>query len=200
MASVLRHCIIRSSVVNLSTMYNKHVFILNDELDESTETPTSFKSPLSLAVSSTSRSHSGCVLHQGMHAIDSYPFHSMTIWPPIPQIYTIWPWKFKVKGKGQRYPSQSSVLVNHHFRVSHQGILSTPVPLVLRQWVVLFQRYYLTLKIQGQRSRSKVLQSLQRPVDSFPECFTSGHPIDPCTFCFMTIGPPILEIQFDLEN
>ena len=39
-----------------------------------------------LSHSSASRSHSGCVLHQGMHAIDSRPFHSMTIRPPIPEI------------------------------------------------------------------------------------------------------------------
>ena len=31
-------------------------------------------------------------------------------------------------------------------------------------------------------------------------CFTSGHPVDPRPFRSMTIGPPIPEIQFDLEN
>ena len=178
------------------------------------------KSPRSLTVSSASRSHSGCVLHQGMHAIDSCPFHSMTIWPPIPEIQfdhensrlkvkvkgtpvstasfwlislvfhirayyrlpsllfhdnrdspsrdTIWPWKFKVKGQGQRYPSQRSVLLTHFLSVSHQGILSTPVPFVPWLSGLLFPRYNLTLKIQGQRSRSKVPQSAQHPLDSIP--------------------------------
>ena len=40
----------------------------------------------SLTVYSASRSHSACVWHQGMHAIDSRPFRSMTIRPPIPEI------------------------------------------------------------------------------------------------------------------
>ena len=53
-----------------------------------------------------------------------------------------------------------------------------------------FPRYHLTLKIQGQMSRSKVPQSAQHPVDQFPYCFTSGHPIDSCPFRSMTIAPP----------
>ena len=69
---------------------------------------------------------------------------------------TICPWKFKVKGQGQRYPSQCSVQLTHFLSVSHQGILSTPVPFVPWQLVLPFPRYNLTLKIQGQRSRSKV--------------------------------------------
>ena len=69
---------------------------------------------------------------------------------------TIWPWKFKVKGKGQKYPSQHSILLTHFLSVSHQGILSTPVPFVLWQSGIPFPGYNLTLKIQGQRSKSKV--------------------------------------------
>ena len=56
------------------------------------------------------------------------------------------------------------------------------------------------LKIQGHRSRPGVPQSAQHSVDWFPLCFTSGHPIDSRSFRFMTTGPPIPEIQFDLEN
>ena len=44
---------------------------------------------------------------------------------------TIWPYKFKVKGQGQRYPSQCSqcsVQLTHFLGVSHQGILSTRLP------------------------------------------------------------------------
>ena len=62
---------------------------------------------------------------------------------------TIWPWKFKVKGQGQRYPSEHMVQLTHFLSVSHQGILSTLVHFV--PW-----RSGLPLKIQGQRSRSKV--------------------------------------------
>ena len=139
-----------------------------------------------------------------MHAIDSRPFHSMTIRPPIPEIQfdlensrskvkvkgspvsaasfwlislvfhirasyqlpcpsfhdnrasysrdTIWPWKCKVKGQGQRYPSQRSVQLTHFLSVSHMGILSTPVPFVPWQSGLPFSRYNLTLKIQSQRS------------------------------------------------
>ena len=69
---------------------------------------------------------------------------------------TIWPWKFKVKGKGQRYPSQRSIQLTHCLSVSHQGILSNPVPFVPWQSGLPFSRYNLTLKIQGQSSRSNV--------------------------------------------
>ena len=72
---------------------------------------------------------------------------------------TIWPWKFKVKGKCQKYPSQGSVLLTHFLSVSHQGVLSTPVPFVLWQSGLPFPRYNLTLKIkvkgQGQRHPSQ---------------------------------------------
>ena len=36
---------------------------------------------------------------------------------------TIWPRKLKVKGKGQRHPSQRSVQLTHFLGASHQGIL-----------------------------------------------------------------------------
>ena len=69
---------------------------------------------------------------------------------------TIWPRKFKVKGKGQKYPSQRNVHLTQFLSVSHQGILSTPVSFVPWQSGLPFPRYNLTLKIKGQRSRSKV--------------------------------------------
>ena len=69
---------------------------------------------------------------------------------------TNWPWKFKVKGQCQRYPSQRSIQLTHFLSVSHQGILSTPVSFVPWQSGLQFPRYNLTLKIQDQRSRSKV--------------------------------------------
>ena len=69
---------------------------------------------------------------------------------------TIWPWKFKVKGEGQRYPSQHCVQLPHFLCVSHQGIPSTPVPFVPWLSGLPFSRYNLTLEIQGQRWKSKV--------------------------------------------
>ena len=69
---------------------------------------------------------------------------------------TVWPWKLKVKGKGQKYPSQGSVLLTDFLSVSHHGILSTPVPFVPWQSGLPFLIYNLTLKIEGQRSMSKV--------------------------------------------
>ena len=62
---------------------------------------------------------------------------------------TIRPWKFKVKGQGQRHPSQSSVQLTHFLSASHQGILSTPVPFVSWQSGLPFPRFNLTLKVQG---------------------------------------------------
>ena len=64
---------------------------------------------------------------------------------------TIWSSKFKVKGQGQRYPSQHSIQMTHFLTAWHQGIPSTPVPYVPWQLGLPFQRYNLT-----QNSRSKV--------------------------------------------
>ena len=89
---------------------------------------------------------------------------------------------------------------SHSGCLLHQGILLTPIPVVPWQSGLPFPMYNLTLKIQGQRQRSKVPQSAQRPDNSFPQCFTPGHPIDPCPLSSMTFGPPIPEIPFDLDN
>ena len=134
------------------------------------------KSPRSLTDSSASRSHSGCLLHQGILLTPSLSFHDNRA---SHSRDTIWPWKFTVKGQGQRYPSQCSVQLTHFLSVSHQGILSTAVPFVPWQSGLPFPRYNLTLKIQGQRWRSKVPQSAKHPVDSFPFCFTSIGPTIP---------------------
>ena len=67
---------------------------------------------------------------------------------------TIWLWKFKVKGQGQRYPCQHSVQLTHFLNVSHQGILLTPVPFVPWQSGLPFPRYNLT-KFANSRSRVK---------------------------------------------
>ena len=96
--------------------------------------------------------------------------------------------------------SITSLSKSHSGCVLHQGMLSTPVPFVPWQSGLPFPRYNLTLKNQGQRSRSKVPQSAQRPADSSPYFFTSGHPIHSSPFRSMTIGPPIPETQFDLKH
>ena len=57
------------------------------------------------------------------HPIDSCPFCSMTIGPPIPEIQFDLEnsrSKVKVKGQGQRYPSQLSIQLNHFRFDSHQ--------------------------------------------------------------------------------
>ena len=72
---------------------------------------------------------------------------------------TIWPWKFKVKGQGQRYPSQCSVQLTHFLSVSHQGFLLNNIPFVPWQSGLPFPIYNLTLKFkakgQGQRYPSQ---------------------------------------------
>ena len=69
---------------------------------------------------------------------------------------TFWPWKFKVQGQGQMYPSQRSVKWTNFFSVSHQPIQSTTVSSVPWQSGLPFLRQNSTLKIQCQRSRSMV--------------------------------------------
>ena len=108
-------------------------------------------SPRSLEVSSASRTHSGCVSHQGILSTP-VPFVPWQSGFPFPR-YNL---TLKVKGQGQRYLSERSVQLTHFFSVSHQGILSTPVPVVPSKSGLPFPRYNLTLKSQGQRSRSKV--------------------------------------------
>ena len=98
---------------------------------------------------------------------------------------TIWPSKFKVKGQGQRYPSQRSVQLTHFLSVSHQGVLSTSIPFIPWQSGLPFPRYNLTSKIQGQRSLSKV------KVKGTLVSVASNWLI---SFCFTSIGPTIPKI------
>ena len=78
------------------------------------------KSPRSLTVSSASKSHSGCLLHQGilLTPIPFVPWQSGLPFPRYNLTSTI---------QGQRYPSQHGIQVTHFLSVSHQAILSTPV-------------------------------------------------------------------------
>ena len=110
------------------------LFSLNssNQLDESTETPTSYVTRF-LTVSSASRSHSGCVSRKG---ILSHPFHSMTIGPPIPEVqFDLENSRSNVKVKGtlvsavsswlifllfhNRAPYRTPSLSFHYNRVSH---------------------------------------------------------------------------------
>ena len=112
------------------------------------------KSPRSLTVSSASRSHSGCLFYiRASYWFPSLSFHDNRA---SHSQDTIWPWKFKIKGQGRMYPSQCSVQLTHSLSVSHQGILWSPFLFVPWQSGLPFPRYNLTLKIQGQKSRSKV--------------------------------------------
>ena len=102
----------------------------------------------------------------------------------------IWNYTSRQKRRHLKSVTISSASRSHSGCVLHQGMLSTPVPFVPWQSGLPFPRYNLILKIQGQRSRSKVPQSVQHPVDSCPLCFTSGHPIDPVPFVPWQSGIP----------
>ena len=108
---------------------------------------------------------------------------------------TIWPWKFKVKGQGQRYPSQPSIQLTHFLSVSHQGILVTPVPFVPWQSGLLFLRYNLTLKIQGQRYPSQ--PSIQ--LTHFLSVSHQGILMTPVPFVPWQSGLPFLRYNLTLK-
>ena len=132
---------------------------INEESRMSRQKRRQLKSPQSLTVSSASKSHSGCLLHQGIQ-LTPIPFVPWQSGLPFPR-YNL-TLKFKVKVKGTPVSAVSSWLISlvFHIRtsycVSHQNSLSTPVPFVPWQSGLPFPRYNLTLKIQGHRSRSKV--------------------------------------------
>ena len=107
----------------------------------------------------------------------------------------IWPWKFKVKGKGQSYPRQRSVLLTHFLSVSHQGILSTPVPFVPWQSGLPFPRYNLTSTTQGQRYPS------QRSIQLTHFCSVSHQGIlsTPVPFVPWQSGLPFLRYNLTLK-
>ena len=107
----------------------------------------------------------------------------------------IWPWKFKVKGQGQRYPSQRSVKLTHFLSVSHQGILSTPIPFVPRQSGLPFPNYNLTLKIQGQRYPSQ--RSIQ--LTHFLDVSHQGILWTPVPFVPWQSGLPFLRYNLTLK-
>ena len=83
---------------------------------------------------------------------------------------TIWPWKFKVKGQGQRYPSQHSVQLTLLLSVSYQGILSTPIPFAPWQSppppIPKIQ-----LDLENSRSKVKVKGTLVSVASSWPISF-----------------------------
>ena len=87
------------------------------------------------------------------HRLPSYSFHENRA--PHSRD-TIWPSKFKVKGQCKSNSSRRSIELTHFLSVSHQGIKSTAVPFVPWQSGLPFPRYNMTLKIQGQISRSTV--------------------------------------------
>ena len=62
---------------------------------------------------------------------------------------------FKIQGHRSRSKVPQSAQLTHFISVSHQGILSTPVPFVPWQSGLPFLRSNFTLKIQGQRHPSQ---------------------------------------------
>ena len=106
---------------------------------------------------------------------------------------TIWSLKFKVIGQGQRYPSQRSWLISlvFHIRASYRHpSLSFHDNRASHFWD----------PISPWKFKVKGTPRVQHPVDTFPQCFTSGHPIDSCPCHSITIRSPIPEIQLHLEN
>ena len=113
------------------------------------------KSSRSLTVSSASRSHSGCLLHQGI-LLTFVQFRSMTIGPPIPEI------QFDLEN------SRSKAKVKN-----------TPVS-AASHWLISLVFH--------------IRSSYRLPSLSFHDNDNrTSHSRD-------TIWPPIPEIQFDLEN
>ena len=123
------------------------------------------KSPRSLTVSSASRSHSGCVLHQGMHAIDSRPFHSMTIGPPIPEIqFDLENSRSKVKVKGTPVSAASFWLISlvFYIRASYQlpspSFHDNPNRASHSQDIIWPWKFKVKVKGQGHRHPSHSIQ------------------------------------------
>ena len=88
------------------------------------------------------------VSHQGILSTPVL-FLSMTIRPPVPEI------KFDLENSRSKVKVESTPVsaVSHYLSVSHQGILSTPVPFVPWQSGLPFLRYNLNLKklkVKGQ--------------------------------------------------
>ena len=111
------------------------------------------KSLRSLTLSSASMSRSGCVSHQG---ILSTPFRSMTIGPPIFEIqFDLQNSRSKTKVKGTPVSAVSRWLISlvFHIRASYR---LPSLSFYAWQSGLPFRRCSLTLKIQCQRSRSKV--------------------------------------------
>ena len=88
------------------------------------------------------------------------------VWTPVNHYITIMSWRKRQHLKSPWSLAVSSTSRSHSGCLLHRGILLTPIPFVPWQSGLPFPRYNLTLKIQGQRQRSKVPQSAQRPVDS----------------------------------
>ena len=89
------------------------------------------------------------------HPTDSPAFRSltmMTIGPSIPEIQFVKNSKSRVKVNGTILSDQ----LTHFLSVSYQGILLTPVPFVPWQSGLPITKYNFTLKIQGQKTRSKL--------------------------------------------
>ena len=112
---------------------------------------------------------------------------------------TIWPWKFKVKGKGQKHPSQCSVLLTPFLSVSHQGILWTPIPFVPWQSGLPFLRYNFTLKIQGQGQGQRCPSECSVQLTHFLSVSHQGTLSTPVPFVPWQLGLPFPRYNLTLK-
>ena len=91
-------------------------------------------------------SHSGCNI---LSSIDSHPFRSMSIDPPIPEIQYFQSLTLKIQGQGHGWGG--------HWRSQHgSNIISTHIPLIPCQSAIPLLRYDF-FKIRPWKSRVKVM-------------------------------------------
>ena len=82
------------------------------------------------------------------HSVDSYPFHSISIGHPIPELlfFKIWPWKSRVKVMGEVAAQSHNVCLRSH----RLTLILFHVNWASHSWVTTFSRF--DLENQGSRS------------------------------------------------
>ena len=118
------------------------------------------------------------------HSVDSYPFRSMWIGHPIPELQIFQNLTLKIKGQGHGWGHSSKSQCG-------SNILSAHIPFIPCQTGIPFLSYdfFWKFDLENQGSRSWV-------GSQFKVTMWVKHPIDSHPFCSMSIGPPIPEIQY----
>ena len=125
------------------------------------------------------------------HSIDSHPFRSMSIGPPIPEIQHFQNWTLKIQGQGHGWGG--------HWKSQHgSNILLTHIPLIPCQSAIPFLRYDF-FKIWPWKSKVKVIgegnvESHKVGVTSYRLTSLSFHVNQASHSWVMTFS------KFDLEN